>query len=221
MIKITLPGEPISKDRPRFSKFGTYDPQKPQKHACKFQILDQVHQYKNLPFPSDISIEIHMNFYFSIPKGLENLNSWGLLDHAKKPDYDNVEKFILDVLSGVVYEDDRQVYKAQAKKEYSENPRTEIFIMPKNPECSDQVKEVLSMLPTETFVDIATQLSNIVELDLAMSNPYHMQKTIHTDYEEIAYLILEFAEKHADILKKINKKFPGLAKVLKDKMENK
>jgi len=144
-----------------------------------------------------------------------------LLDHAKKPDYDNVEKFILDVLSGVVYEDDRQVYKAQAKKEYSENPRTEIFIMPKNPECSDQVKEVLSMLPTETFVDIATQLSNIVELDLAMSNPYHMQKTIHTDYEEIAYLILEFAEKHADILKKINKKFPGLAKVLKDKMENK
>lgn len=221
MIKIILPGEPISKDRPRFSKFGTYDLQKPQKNACKWQILDQLKNYPNLPFADHVAIEIEMIFYFSIPKGKENLFAWGLLEHTHKPDYDNVEKFLLDVLSKIVYSDDRQVSVAHARKEYSETPRTEIYIMPKKPECSDQVKEVLSLLPTKDFVDIATQLNNIVELDMSVKNPYHLTKSIHTDYEEIAYLILEFAEKHADSLKKINKKFPGLAKILKENMENK
>jgi Holliday junction resolvase RusA-like endonuclease len=219
MIKITLPGEPISKDRPRFSKFGTYDPQKPQKHAAKFQILDQLRQYKNLPFPPDIPIEIEMNFYFSIPKGLEVLNSWGLLDHVKKPDYDNCEKFLLDVLSGIVYADDKQVYKAYSGKEYSENPRTEIYIVPKKPECSDQVKELLALIPPSEISSIADILSCIAEWSSRNENPFHSSECI--DYEEVAFLILDLAEKHADNLKKINKKFPGLAKVLKEKMENK
>lgn len=221
MIKITLPGDPISKDRPRFSKYGTYDPQKAQKNAAKWQILDQLKNYSNLPFPDHVPINIEMIFYFRIPTGKENLFAWGLLEHTSKPDYDNVEKFLLDVLSKIVYSDDRQVTVAHARKEYSKAPRTEIHIMTKPPECSDQVKEVLSMLPTESFVDIATSLSNIVELDFSRKNPYHLEKSIHTDYEEIAFLILEFAEKHADNLKKINKKFPGLAKVLKEKLENK
>jgi Holliday junction resolvase RusA-like endonuclease len=221
MIKIVLPGEPTSKDRPRFSKFGTYDPQKAQKNACKWQILDQLKNYSNLPFSDHVPIEIEMIFYFRIPTGKENLFDWGLLEHTNKPDYDNCEKFILDVLSKIVYSDDRQVILSNTRKEYSKSPRTEINIMPKKPECSDQVKEVLAMLPTETFVDIATQLSNIVELDMAHTNPYHFTKSISTDYEEIAYCILEFAEKHADNLKKINKKFPGLAKILKEKMEQK
>lgn len=212
MIKITLPGEPISKDRPRFSRFGTYDPQKPQKQAAKFQVIDQLKKYPRLPFPAGIPIEIDMTFYYSIPTGMENIHSWGLLDHTKKPDYDNNEKWILDVLSGIVYEDDRQVCKAQAKKEYSENPRTEIEIMPKNPKCSDQVKEVLSMISVSRLTEISCELAYIAD-------QIHVEDIV--DFEEVAFLILEFAEKHAETLKKINKKFPGLAKVLKERLENK
>lgn len=221
MIKITLPGEPISKDRPRFSKFGTYDPQKAQQNACKWQILDQLKNYPNLPFPDHVPIEIDMTFYFSIPNGKENLFHWGLLEHTSKPDYDNCEKFTLDVLSKIVYSDDRQVSLSHSRKEYSENPRTEIHIMPKKPICSDQVKEVLSLIPPSSFGEIGESLSLISDWCTKNENPYHCNENSTIDHEEVAYLILELAEKHADTLKKLNKKFPGLAKVLKEKMENK
>lgn len=218
MIKITLPGEPISKDRPRFSKYGTYDPQKPQKHAAKFQVLDQIRNYKNLPFSEDVPLEIEMTFYFSIPKGQENLFHWGLLDHTKKPDIDNCEKWTLDILSKIVYPDDRQVSLLHSGKEFSENPRTEILIMPKKPEVDDKVKEVLSIISPSYLVEVTQDLLHISDWCDKNENLYIADSP---NYDEVAYLILDFAEKHADILKKINKKFPGLAKVLKDKMENK
>lgn len=221
MIKIVLTGEPIRRVSPTFSKYRTFDSQKNLLHANKFQVLDQIKLNPAVPFPKHVPIELELCFYFPIPNGKENLFSWGLLDHIDTPDTDNLCKFYLDVLKTIAFCDDRQVHIANARKEYSFEPRTEINIMPKKPECCDQVKEVLSMMPVDTFVEIATHLNNIVELDMARENPYHMQKSIHTDFDEIAYLILDFAEKHADILKKINKKFPGLAKVLKERMENK
>ncbi len=210
MIKISLPGEPIAKQRPRFSRKGTYDPQSSQKHACKYQILSQINRDRFLPFPSHISIEIEIIFYFSIPNGLENLFAWGLLDHTFKPDYDNCEKWVLDCLSGIVYTDDRQVNIAQARKEYSENPRTEICIMPKKPPCDDKVKEVLSFVSPDLF----KELSSIFYLIRDKIEASH-----EIDYDETAFLILQFAEKYAEPLKKLNKKFPGLAKVLEERMK--
>lgn len=213
MIKITLPGDPIAKARPRFSRKGTYDPQSPQKHAAKFQVLSQVKR-DNLPFPKDIAIEIELDFFFSIPKGQENIFQWGFLDHISKPDYDNCEKFMLDVLSGIIYEDDKQVVQSTTKKHYDENPRTEIYIVPKKSNASDQVKEVLSIISPDYFCELSTELAYIAD-----SRPG--QFALEPNFERIVFLICEFAEKHADNLKKINKKFPGLAKVLNERLREK
>lgn len=222
MIKITLPGEPISRVSPTFSKYGTYDRQKHLMHAAKFQVLDQIGRNPAFPFTKDIPIELELHFFFPIPKGKENSFSWGLVDHIDTPDWDNLSKFYCDVLKKIAFEDDRQVHVSKTKKEYSQDPRTEIHIMPKKPACSDKVKEVLSMISTQEISSLSGYLSAISEWCLNNENPYHLKDDdINIDYEEIALIILEFAEKHADSLKKINKKFPGLAKELQEKMENK
>src|SRR6185369_17135770 len=124
MIKIVLPGDPISKMRPRFSKFGTYDLQKPQKHAAKFQILSQINKNPLIPYPDGVAIDLEITFYFKVREGDKNLFDWGLLEHTSKPDIDNLEKFVLDCLPGIVYQDDRQVDRLISSKMYSEEPRT-------------------------------------------------------------------------------------------------
>lgn len=220
MISITLPGEPIAKARPRFSRKGTYDPQSSLKHAAKFQVLSQINR-TFLPYTSNTPIEIEMNFFFPIPKADKNIFRWGILNHINKPDIDNCIKWICDVMNGIVYEDDRQVFSLVSRKEYSENPRTEIYIVPKKPEVSDQVKEVLALIPPSEIASIADILSCIAHWSEFHENPFHVSDNGTIDYEEVAFLILDLAEKHADNLKKINKKFPGLAKILKERMEKK
>ncbi len=211
-LKISLPGEPIRRISPTFSKYGTYDSQKPLLHAAKFQVLDQIRKYTNLPFSKTVPIEIEIHYFFDIPKGKGNLFQWGLLDHIDTPDMDNLCKFMLDVLKKTVFEDDRQVNSMHAFKYYSENPRTEIEIMPKKPLCDDKVKEVLSIVDPESFKSLASIFAYIGD---------SMQVGHDLDYEETAMLILQFAEKYAEPLKKLNKKFPGLAKVLEERMKEK
>ncbi len=206
MIKITLPGEPIRKISPTFSKFGTYNKQKPLLHATQFQVLDQIKKYPSCPFPSSVPIEIEFKFYFSIPSSKENLFDWGLLHHLDTPDVDNNCKFYCDVLKKHVFEDDRQIERVIATKSYSHDPRTEIHIMPKQPECSDQVKELLSIVPPSEVSEISAYLSSISEWCLKSENPFHAYEDGIIDFEEVALTILEFAEKYADTFKKINKK---------------
>ena len=49
----------------------------------------------------------------------------------KKPDIDNLIKFVLDALQGqnAYFVDDSQVVRILAEKIYSDNPRTEIMIV--------------------------------------------------------------------------------------------
>jgi Holliday junction resolvase RusA-like endonuclease len=48
--------------------------------------------------------------------------------HVIKPDIDNLAKFALDVLNGIVYTDDACVFDLKVVKEYAEKPHTSIII---------------------------------------------------------------------------------------------
>ena len=52
----------------------------------------------------------------------------GLFKHLKKPDVDNLVKLYLDVLSGIVFEDDNCVSLGFAIKIYSPDPKTIMYI---------------------------------------------------------------------------------------------
>lgn len=85
------------------------------------------------PIPKGTPVVVRMAFYYNRPKNQRRANG-ELKDsapayHMVKPDIDNLEKLVLDSLSGVVYEDDAQVVQVFAQKGYTDgDERTTINI---------------------------------------------------------------------------------------------
>jgi len=125
-VKIILPGKPIPKHRPRFTKRGfTYDDQ--SKIMKKLSILAKSQYPSQEPINSPISINVI--FYMPIPKSLSNKKRQMLNGayHHSRPDLDNLVK-TLDILNKIIFSDDALVSEIYACKKYSLEPRTEIKI---------------------------------------------------------------------------------------------
>jgi len=80
-------------------------------------------------------LRIDLFFYFSRPKAHYGTgrNSGKLKSSApswkvSKPDRDNLDKFVLDAMTTVFFKDDSQICDGRIVKQYSERPRTVIFI---------------------------------------------------------------------------------------------
>jgi len=125
-LRLVIPGNPISKLRPRYSKFGTYDSQKQEKAFYKHSIQSQ------LPKGFELikkSIWLDIVFKMPIPKSTPKKNLVGLqmAPHQKKPDLDNMYK-MFDVCNGLVWVDDGLIYKISMEKRYSSSPETLLTI---------------------------------------------------------------------------------------------
>lgn len=139
MIKFELEGVPIPWKRPgRNCKTGAiYDQQKVQKEQLRWYLRDR---YKEdlLRGP----LEIRFYFYLPMPSGSSKhkirdmLN--GVLHHIGRPDVDNLSKFYLDTMTGIIYVDDAQVCKMVVEKLYATVPYTLIEIKPINCDMSKQ-----------------------------------------------------------------------------------
>lgn len=133
MLVFEIPGKPSTQHRHRTCIRGdrtiSYDPDSHEKEQIKWLIRSQFNQ-KPLACP----IAIKIDFYFPVPKGTSHVKKMGMLcgiiPYTKKPDIDNLEKKALDVLSEIVYEDDRQVFEMSSRKLYGEVPKTMIYVQP-------------------------------------------------------------------------------------------
>lgn len=135
-LKFTVMGEPCAQGRPRFSTFGGYvkaiDPAKSrnQKSYIKYLATAAAKQqgwtYTYLP------LYVEIIAYLGIPKSKSK--KWraaairGQERPTKKPDVDNLFKLVTDALSGILYNDDKQIVSCRVQKWYSEEPRTEVKI---------------------------------------------------------------------------------------------
>ena len=136
MIKkiYTVSGNPIPQQRHRMGRGFSYDPSAPDKKRVKLELL-----LKNKKVINTSAVNMFVTFYMKRPKShyrtgkySNMLKSDAPMFHTKKPDIDNLLKFIMDCCSGIVYKDDCQVDRCSASKVYSEKgeePRTEINIM--------------------------------------------------------------------------------------------
>lgn len=115
-MKYIIPGQPIPLSRPRFSKDHVYDSQKGEKFAASINIK---FWHKDKPF---FLGPLHLTITFFMQSTRKK--GW----HDLRPDLDNLIKFVLDVMNGIVYNDDKQVVKITAEKIYDKEPRTEITI---------------------------------------------------------------------------------------------
>lgn len=137
-LTFTVLGETVGQGRPRFSTHGgfvkAYDPKKSRDEKAAIRLIaQQAMQEQGWTYPSqDMPISIEIVSYRGCGKSklrwfVEAANM-GLVVPLNKPDADNCEKLYMDALSGVVYPDDKQVYRIYAVKKYAEQPRTEVTV---------------------------------------------------------------------------------------------
>lgn len=133
IVKLTIPYAPVPKARPRVTKTGhTYTPEKTRQYERIVQcIFNSKYGYMKQPL-TDKPVSVTLLFYMPIPKSFSKKKIAELRQNKmacpKKPDIDNLTKAVLDALNGRAYKDDNQIVELFARKEYSEQPRTEIFI---------------------------------------------------------------------------------------------
>ena len=142
---LEISGNPKPQQRHRHFKFGTYDPCKKDKEKFLLKALKDYNYNKSFNhLPLLNAIHISIKFYMKRPKNhyrtgkFANLikEIWQTIPMTKKPDIDNLIKFVMDSLSGHngFFLDDNQIVSIYAEKIYSDKPRTEILIIDEDEE---------------------------------------------------------------------------------------
>jgi len=132
-ITLTIPGKPIAKSRPKFYRrgkhVGTYSSQTTEEGRFMLECKSQLKGHNLFEGP----LRLCTLFCMPIPKSYSKKKraqiECGDFQHTKKPDLDNLLKFVKDCLNGLVWVDDSQIVKVEAKKIYTAAyPETIIMI---------------------------------------------------------------------------------------------
>jgi Holliday junction resolvase RusA-like endonuclease len=131
MISFTLEGDPIAQCRPRLGKGVVFDPLSATKKRMKWEVASKIKNlgdYRSYKGPLAVEMYIYSKIADSSSKSLKMrlMGAWSI----HKPDVDNFAKFYLDLMTGILYEDDKQVSKLLIEKRKSDRPRVEIKIYP-------------------------------------------------------------------------------------------
>jgi len=121
----TILEKPVPQARHRHNYSKCYDPQYKIRHFFRY-LIKQAFMDEELDMftkPTFLTAE----FYLPIPKTKALAKKKGLY-HTSKSDLDNLLKFILDCMTGIVYKDDSIVCKILSSKMYSQIPRVKINI---------------------------------------------------------------------------------------------
>lgn len=126
----TVPGQPVGKGRPRFTRTGrSYTPDK----TTRYENLVALAFREKYPHwtPWEGEVEMTMTTYFEIPQSWSKKKQEKARAHkirpTKKPDLDNISK-MKDALNGIAWRDDAQVVHESNWKEYDDNPRVEFVL---------------------------------------------------------------------------------------------
>lgn len=140
-ISITVPGEPVSKGRPRvrltkskaFKKLVPilYTPKETEEYEQKVACAARKVIGDGTP-AIETQCQLRARIYEGIPKSWSNkehMNALnGIIRPTSRPDTDNYLKALLDGLNGVLFKDDSQIVDVSASKYYSATPRVEIEV---------------------------------------------------------------------------------------------
>ncbi len=77
-----------------------------------------------VPIPAMVPLELVITFYLERPASLPKR----FQQHMRRPDWDKLARAVGDALTGIVYTDDNQVWKATIEKHYGLPQRTEIKV---------------------------------------------------------------------------------------------
>lgn len=216
-MKIEIPGNPIPQKRTRSKVFPGmkhaihYDSQAGDKQNVQW-MLKKEKELNNLTCTE--TLKVNITFHIPYPKKLNtseiNAVEWGFDDHVAKPDLDNLAKFYLDCMNGIVYKDDCQIKNLFLKKRYSKNPRTVIEIkeMKKNYMNTLDKKIISNFSPTE-LIEFLEDTKNLIEeyekYDEIKESNYEDSAIFREILSTTSAFLVGFSNKYAKILTKINK----------------
>ena len=138
MLTLEINGPPIPWKRPGVRRFSlkeevktiVYDRQKREKELVRWQLNSQF-QRPILTVPLLVGIVFRMTIPKSTSKIMKDQMLEGkIIHHMKKPDIDNLTKFILDCMNQLIFTDDAQICTLYAKKIYAITPGTGVRIKP-------------------------------------------------------------------------------------------
>ena len=135
-FELEIPGIPIAKHRPRFSTRGkfpvAYNDQRREEREWRIMAKSALGRsgIRDFPVRKGVPVRLQVAFYMPVPKSFSNRKRNQLLGspHVKKPDADNLVKFVKDCLNGIAWHDDSQVWVVEARKVYGPEPKTEISL---------------------------------------------------------------------------------------------
>ncbi len=122
-LSFFAPMTPRGKARPRMGRFGTYKTTKEVANETHFRhhLENAVRKTDFKPFASPCVVSIVANF--TTPKSWTKKHTAqaykGEMFPTGKPDIDNVAKFVLDVMNGIAFTDDKQVVELKCSKRFS------------------------------------------------------------------------------------------------------
>ena len=130
ILRFTIPGKPMGKQRPRITRAGhAFTPSE----TVSYENLVKICFLEVYPdwIPTSSEITMHVFAEFPIPASWPKKKKQQALDgkiHPRKPDWDNIGKIISDGLNAVAYVDDAQIYLCTVYKRYSETPKVGVLI---------------------------------------------------------------------------------------------
>lgn len=139
-LKFEVAGEPVAQARPRVVRTKTgvrgIDPAKSKNYKAwvkfcalnAFRKLETKEPKKLMAAP----LKVKLLIYRSIPRSDSNKLKIQKQNNdvlpTVKPDIDNVFKAVTDALTGIIWQDDKQIVNAEIAKRFSSMPRVEIEI---------------------------------------------------------------------------------------------
>jgi Holliday junction resolvase RusA-like endonuclease len=132
-IEIIIPGQPLAKQRSRKGGYGNwYNPQEKEMNIARRIIKEQLPESFTM-IEKNVPVIVGINFFFAPPKTttkslLQEIENNDMIPYLKRFDLDNLEKFILDCMSKIVFYDDAQVFSETLAKYYA-MPGTEKTII--------------------------------------------------------------------------------------------
>ncbi|WP_299074754.1 RusA family crossover junction endodeoxyribonuclease [uncultured Paraglaciecola sp.] len=140
--RFILVGDPVPQGRPRFSIRGrgknafvqTYDPEKSAAEKKRIRKEMRIFMLENGIKIYSCPLAVDLKFYFPVPKSYSKKKAdqalTGIMPHTKKPDVDNCAKLVLDACNSILFEDDSQIVRLTASKDYSSRSGTIMTFKP-------------------------------------------------------------------------------------------
>ena len=132
-LQFVIPGPPIGKGRPRFSRQGgkprSYTPAVTRDYEALIAARAAEVMQGKAPLKTPLTVYIYATM--SIPLSWSKAKRQAALDgdvYPSRPDVDNIAKTVLDGMNKVVYEDDAQVTFLKVTKKYAEEGSVTVWL---------------------------------------------------------------------------------------------